>query len=436
MVIHVANFETEEGCIMGYESTFKPWGVTPHAAVFRSIDLSRNQPIVDLRPAIRRFGLSVRQQFGGTCAIFASTFLHEYIYSSRLVSDVRDLSEKYLQYVTFVLEKVQVQGGDNFGALNTGYQKWGVCPEQTVPGSSDPVSSVPQDVLDAGRKWAKLQPDFIKHWDKNNGASAEQIQRAIAYLDGDVPVAVGLLWPRDFQTNVIEGVDVMKVPAAGNKWDVVLDGHAVALVGYGKHKAFPGGGYFIFRNSWGEGFGDQGYGYIPFEYLTQYANDLLAFKPTGFTLVLGKLTAALWEHGNVVQCEAPERLKGSMYLGWGSEFSGRPSSTNWFHLPVTTPAVKDAARPVLGKVFVLYETTGSARITAVHLYDGKEEIRSFDGLGLAGAHRGAIDAANCFYVTPPVTVSYGLGVSVCVDFGTSADSSISFASAGADFHEA
>jgi hypothetical protein len=52
-------------------------------------------------------------------------------------------------------------------------------------------------------------------------------------------------------------------------------GHAMCLVGYQDDQATPGGGYFILRNSWGNGFGTQcpygiGYGTIPYQYI---AND-------------------------------------------------------------------------------------------------------------------------------------------------------------------
>ena len=43
-------------------------------------------------------------------------------------------------------------------------------------------------------------------------------------------------------------------------------GHAMAIVGYKKDITIAGGGYFIVRNSWGEKWGDRGYGYLPFDH--------------------------------------------------------------------------------------------------------------------------------------------------------------------------
>jgi C1A family cysteine protease len=57
-----------------------------------------------------------------------------------------------------------------------------------------------------------------------------------------------------------------------------VDGHSVVLVGYAQHSQLSGGGYFIFRNSWGNT-GDKGYGYLSFDYVRKYANDLVAYIP-------------------------------------------------------------------------------------------------------------------------------------------------------------
>jgi len=43
-------------------------------------------------------------------------------------------------------------------------------------------------------------------------------------------------------------------------------GHAIALTGVVLDNRVGGGGYFIIKNSWGQTWGDNGYGYIPFSY--------------------------------------------------------------------------------------------------------------------------------------------------------------------------
>jgi C1A family cysteine protease len=52
---------------------------------------------------------------------------------------------------------------------------------------------------------------------------------------------------------------MMPYPAAGEQ---LLGGHAVAVVGYNDNL---NGGRFICRNSWGTGWGDRGYFYMPYQ---------------------------------------------------------------------------------------------------------------------------------------------------------------------------
>ena len=47
----------------------------------------------------------------------------------------------------------------------------------------------------------------------------------------------------------------------------VID-HNAAIIGYQDDLMAPGGGYWILKNSWGTGWGDDGYGYLPYETLS------------------------------------------------------------------------------------------------------------------------------------------------------------------------
>ena len=68
----------------------------------------------------------------------------------------------------------------------------------------------------------------------------------------------------------------MKTPPANE----VFDGHSIDLVGYKVSNAFPSGGYFISRNSYGTGFGAEGYGFMSFDYAKKYVNDAVYYlKP-------------------------------------------------------------------------------------------------------------------------------------------------------------
>src|SRR5437870_3929691 len=99
----------------------------------------------------------------------------------------------------------------------------------------------------------------------------------------------------------------------------------------------------------------------------------IAEKPSPFESVspaaapTDPLKAAIWTHGTIVEPE--ETPDSTSRKGWGISFTGRPGTSNWFHIPVATPVILDDLRPPLVKVFVFYKT-GASRITNIHVYDG------------------------------------------------------------------
>lgn len=73
------------------------------------------------------------------------------------------------------------------------------------------------------------------------------------------PVIFGFTVYEGFESDEVAKTGKMWLPKEGEK---NLGGHAVLIVGYDDDM-----GYFIVRNSWGEGWGDKGYFYMPYEYV-------------------------------------------------------------------------------------------------------------------------------------------------------------------------
>lgn len=147
---------------------------------------------------------------------------------------------------------------------------------------------------------------------------------------------------------------------------------------------------------------------------------------------------ASWVQGNVTQVEYPARLgkPKQLHIGWGARFWGKENTSNWFHIPVTTPVIVENVRTQLKKVFVLFKTYGDAKVTSVHVYDGDKLIKFFDNLSITGSHM-TTDASNTFNVIPNISVRYGLSLAVRVEFGAKTGSdfaSILFTSAGVDLN--
>jgi WhiB family redox-sensing transcriptional regulator len=126
-----------------------------------------------------------------------------------------------------------------------------------------------------------LVEDPIKGFDSSTGTDQSQLARVLEALDDGRAVAFYGWWPTAELAGVsdILGVDAMDVPPPDRKGAGLAEGHAVVALGYGRHAAFPGGGYLIVRNPWaGIGWGDRGDGYLPFTYLRAYAIALCTFS--------------------------------------------------------------------------------------------------------------------------------------------------------------
>ena len=235
-----------------------------------------NQPDVDLRPTIKTMGISIRNQGGrGTCSVFAMTFLLEYMYAKRQGYMNPDFSEEYLNYASNLAIN-QFQAGGFFDALDLGYQTYGIVNESQAPyhNSYNPPYVASAAMLATGEAIApRFKATFIKPWDVTTGLTPGELQGIKNTLNSGRPVAVGVRWPNNFETEKIHGIQLMKTPPASG----VFDGHSIDLVGYKASNSFPGGGYFIFRNSYGTSFGVDGYGFMSFDYAKKYVNDAVHY---------------------------------------------------------------------------------------------------------------------------------------------------------------
>ena len=82
-------------------------------------------------------------------------------------------------------------------------------------------------------------------------------------LNSGYPFVVGILVYQSFMSQTVVSTGMIPMPKYNEK---ILGGHALCVVGYDDMKQV-----FIVRNSWGIYWGDKGYCYIPYNYLTSTA---------------------------------------------------------------------------------------------------------------------------------------------------------------------
>lgn len=238
-----------------------------------------NKPEVDLRGQAKALGVYAAREQGArnTCSVFAMSFLLDFMYARHYGMKNANFSEEFLNLASNLAIN-QKQDGGFFDDINLGYQKYGDVDEATAPYAPafNPNLAYPPAVMTKAAALApRLKPHFIKAWDVNTGLKPTQLLAILAQLKQGRPVAAGLRWPKDgkFKTEKILGVTMMTAPAPAD----VFDGHSIAFVGFKVSDAFPGGGYLVFRNSWGNGFMDDGYGYMSFDYANKYTNDAVEY---------------------------------------------------------------------------------------------------------------------------------------------------------------
>lgn len=97
-----------------------------------------------------------------------------------------------------------------------------------------------------------------------------------------------------------------------------------------------------------------------------------------------------------------------------------------------SPNLEDHGGVTLGEVQVLFDATGTSRVTTVHLWDGRALMAGFGNLAAGGHHLQPKVGKNAWLFATPALDHAGLGSSVFVDFGASV-SDILFANAYARF---
>ena len=211
-------------------------------------------------PAIRE------QASRGTCVSFTVTALHEF--SLRARGRSRDLSEQYLYF-----RIKQVDGSPNAcgtwqAAAREALNRFGECRETIWPYNPN----VPCN--QGGPVPKKADQDAAKYKLQLQQLNPKDVLGIKTVLASGRPVGISIpVWQSWYASadTYATGRITMRI---GNESgpNGLPAGHAVCLIGYQDNAQYPGGGYFILRNSWGLDWATQspygaGNGTIPYQYI-------------------------------------------------------------------------------------------------------------------------------------------------------------------------
>ncbi len=226
-------------------------------------------PRTDLVPTFRQLDLPTRiQGKRDTCSIFAMTALAEFESQRNAPPPHRRLSEEFLIWAS---NEATGRDGDQafFYEAVHGLNVLGLCSDGLMPyeKQADPARRPSAAALaDAKALSERWRAHWIKRWDVKRPLAERELHEIKEALAAGHPVACGLRWPKS-----LNGSEILAVPPPG----AVFDGHSIVFVGYTNEPGANGGGTFIFRNSDGPRWGNEGYGVMSYAYARAYANDAL-----------------------------------------------------------------------------------------------------------------------------------------------------------------
>jgi C1A family cysteine protease len=245
--------------------------------IAKSLRLSPEKGIAASLPAsvnFARFMPRIRDQGSrGTCVAFAFTAVHEfYEYRNSI-----DFSEQFIYYMAKQLDGIKNSCGTYLWAAAKALNQSGQCREAVWPYN-------PNSGCNNHGTMPKTAPSDANRYKMNcsqvNPRSVSDIKTKLAnrcLVSFGIPVFNS--WYQS-QTVARTGKITMPLPNEGS-----IGGHAMCLIGYQDDKSYPGGGYFILRNSWNTGWGANcpygaGNGTIPYQYISNYSWEAFAM-PSG-----------------------------------------------------------------------------------------------------------------------------------------------------------
>ncbi len=204
----------------------------------------------------------------GSCTAHAGVGVIEY-YERKSFGRHIDASRLFLYKVTRNLMKQKGDTGAYLRRTMGAMVLFGVPPEEYWPYSDDKEKfdhEPPSFCYAFAQNYQTIK--YFRH--DPSGAKAEEILKKVkTYLASGHPAMFGFT----VYNSIEQAEKTGKIPFPSSK-ERIEGGHAVVTVGYddkmkikNKYGKVETTGALLIRNSWGKGWGEEGYGWLPYEYV-------------------------------------------------------------------------------------------------------------------------------------------------------------------------
>ncbi len=220
--------------------------------------------LIDKFPAVRDQGQR------GTCVAFASVSYLEFHLSGGSAK-TRRRSEQFFYWACKEIDGTPTQEGTTLAAARNVMKTYGVCLHKTWKYAPLPIG--PREGQGPPTDRAVAEAGQSRWLDAAEQTPAGDVDAIRAHLDRGLPVVLGVLTFSNWDFPVVADTGEIGLPLPLSQPD---GGHAICVVGYEPKADAPGGGVFLFRNSWSKSWATRsryrpGYGTLFFEYVRQYA---------------------------------------------------------------------------------------------------------------------------------------------------------------------
>ena len=171
-----------------------------------------------------------------------------------------DGSVLFLYFNTRMLDgNTSQDNGSTLSQAVNAVNKYGICSNERWPYLTNMWATQPN---------VQCYVEGLKHQTIGYSHVEQTGDQMKACLASGYPFVIGIYIYQSFENPDVERTGNVPMPGAG---EAMLGGHAIVCVGYDDSR-----GIWICRNSWGTGWGDAGYFYLPYGYLndTNLATDV------------------------------------------------------------------------------------------------------------------------------------------------------------------